>query len=240
MISKVLTGHSFGPACGYICNKQGAKVLTAEGVRAHDYKKMADDFITQHQLHPSKKQACFHAILSFYPGEGEKLRDEKMLEIAKKYLKEIGIKDTQYAIAKHTDRAHLHLHIIANLVNNNGEVINDSWIGLHAKKTAQKLTEAYNLIPAKRKNLKLSHPEALHASEANRYKIYNAILNNLPHCRNMKELEKRLAKQKIITVYKYKWKTNEKQNVSFQIGKDCYKGSNIDRTFSLGNLEKSY
>src|SRR5699024_1586706 len=108
------------------------------------------------------------------------------------------------------------------------------------KKTAQKLTEAYKLMPAKRKNIKLSHPESLNESEANRYKMYNAILNNLPHCRNMKDLEKRLAKLGLTTVYRYKGKTNEKQGVSFQIGKDCFKGSKIDRKFSLGNLEKYF
>lgn len=240
MISKVFTGHSFRPACQYICNKAGAKILEAEGVRAHHYNKMADDFLTQQQLHPTKKQACFHGILSFYPGEGEKLGDERTLEIARKYLEEIGLKNTQYAIAKHTDRAHLHLHIIANLVDNNGQVISDNWIGLRGKKAAQQLTEAYHLIPAKKKNLKLSHPEALSQNEASRYKIYEAILKSLPHCRNMDELEKDLKTQGITTLYKYKGQTSEKQGISFQLKEDCFKGSKIDRKFSLGNLEKYF
>lgn len=240
MISKVFTGHSFRPACKYICNKTGAKVVAAEGVRAHHYDKMADDFLTQQQLHPAKKQACFHGILSFYPEEGEKLEDEKMLEIAKKYLDEIGIKNTQYAIAKHTDKKHLHLHIIANLVNNNGQVISDSHIGLRGKKTAQQLTEAYHLIPAKKKNLELTHPEALTQNEAARYKIYEAILESLPHCRKLSDLEKQLKDQNITALYKYKGQTSEKQGISFQLGKDCFKGSKIDRKFSLGNLEKYF
>lgn len=240
MISKIFSGHSFRPACRYICNKAGASVLTAEGVRGHHYDQMADDFIIQQQLHPAKKQACFHAVLSFYPGEGERLGNEKMLEIAKKYLDEIGIKNTQYAIAKHTDRAHIHLHIIANLVDGNGKVIGDSYIGLRGKKIAQKLTETYGLIPAKRKNLDLSHPEALNQSEANRYKIYKAILKNLQKCKNMEELETKLKRQGITTIYKYKGQTTEKQGISFLVGKDCFKGSKIDRKFSLGNLEKYF
>lgn len=240
MISKIFTGHSFKFACRYICNKPGAKVIAAEGVRGHHYAKMADDFNTQQLLHPGKKKACLHTILSFYPGEGERIGDEKMLEIAKKYLEEIGIKNTQYAITKHTDRAHLHLHIIANLVNNNGEIIKDSWVGLRGKKAAQKLTESYGLIPAERKNLELTHTEALNESEANRYKIYEAITSNLSHCRNMKDLEERLKRQKITIIYKYKGQTTEKQGISFQIEKDCFKGSKIDRKFSLGNLEKYF
>lgn len=240
MISKIFSGHSFDGACRYVCSKQGAKVLETAGVRGHHYKQMAADFKFQQGMHPTKKKACFHGILSFYPGEGERIGDAKMLEIAKKYLEEIGIKNTQYAIAKHTDRAHLHLHIIANLVDNNGKVISDSYIGLKGKKIAGQLTEAYGLVPADRKNLKLTHLEALNQSEANRYKIYEAILKNLPHCRNISELEERLKKQKITTIYKYKGQTNEKQGVSFQIEKDCFKGSKIDRKFSLGNMEKYF
>jgi hypothetical protein len=93
--------------------------LIAEGVRGHDYKLMTADFELQQQLMPAKIQACFHSILSFHPAE--KPSDEIMKDIAKKYLAELGITNTQYAITKHTDGAHLHLHIVANMVNNDAK-----------------------------------------------------------------------------------------------------------------------
>ncbi len=40
-------------------------------------------------------------------------------------------------------------------------------------------------------------------------------------------------------LYKYKGQTQERQGISFQLGKDVFKGSKVDRKFSLGNLEKS-
>lgn len=157
-----------------------------------------------------------------------------------KITQEIGMKNTQHAIAKHTDEKHLHLHIIPNLVDNNGQVISDSHIGLRGKKVAQQLTEAYHLIPAKKKNLELTHREALTQNEAARYKIYEAILKSLPHCRNIQELEKNLKTEGITTLYKYKGQTTEKQGISFQLGEDCFKGSKVDRKFSLGNPEKYF
>jgi hypothetical protein len=49
-------------ACGYICmDQKRAQVLEAEGVRAHDYKLMATDFIMQQNLRPAVKNACFMA-----------------------------------------------------------------------------------------------------------------------------------------------------------------------------------
>jgi hypothetical protein len=231
MISKQVSASSFYHTCRYICEKPQAEVLLTEGVRGDDYKLMADDFETQQQLRPEKSKACFHAIVSFYPGE--KPSDEMMEEIAKKYLKELKIVDTQYAIVKHADRAHLHLHIVANMVNNKGEVISDSWIGLRGKKIAQRLTQGYNLIPALEKSLKLTN------MEANKYKIYIAISENLPQSKNLDELENRLLKLGIETQYKYKGQTQERQGVSFRFGKYNFKGSEVDRKFSFAGLEKS-
>jgi len=151
MISKVVAANSFYHTCRYICNKPGAEVLVAEGVRGHDYKLMAEDFVMQQEMRPSKNMACFHGILSFYPGE--KPSDETMKEIAGKYLGKLGIVDTQYSITKHTDADHLHMHIVANMVNNDGKSINDSFIGLRGKKIAQRLTLEYKLVQALEKKI---------------------------------------------------------------------------------------
>jgi hypothetical protein len=237
MVSNVFPGHSFYHAGRYISEKPGAELLYYLGVRGFDYKLMAEDFARQNALRPSKKKACFHAALSFYPGE--KPTDKALTQIAQEYLEGLGIVNTQYIIVKHTDRAHLHLHVLANMVDNDGESINDSWIGLRGKKVAQELTRKYHLVPAKGKNLDLTHLDALSESEANRYKIYQAIVDSLPHCRSLADLEKRLLAKGIQTQYKYKGQTQELQGISFRIGKDRFKGSQIDRKFSLAGLQKA-
>lgn len=237
MVSKVFSGHSFYHACRYIVNKPGAEVLACEGVRGHDYKVMSDDFILQQQLRPQKEKACFHCSLSFYPGE--KLSDEQMVKIAMEYLMKMKIVDTQYAITKHTDRKHVHLHVVANMVDNTGKAISDSYLGLRGKKIAQRLTQLHKLVPALKKNLELSNYETLHMSEANKYKVYEAILHALPQCKTLDELEKKLKPQGIEVQYKYKGQTEEKQGVSFKLGDYSFKGSQVDRQFSLGHLEKT-
>jgi hypothetical protein len=236
MISKNFPGHSFYHAARYMCNKPEAEVLATEGVRGHDYRLMAEDFNRQHELRPSKKQACFHSVLSFYPGENP--GDATITEIARNYLKGLGIINTQYAIVKHSDKKHVHVHILANMVNNDGKVISDSWIGFKGKKLAQQLTQEYKLIQVERKNLSLTNMEALTESQASRYTIYMAMMEILPGCRSLEELESRLMDRGIITQYKYKSQTQEKQGISFKIGSDCFKGSKIDRKFSLAGLQK--
>lgn len=236
MISKSLPANSFYHTCRYVCQKKGAEVLIAEGVRGHDYKLMAEDFLRQQQSRPSKGKAVFHSILSFHPDE--KPSDEQLKEIARKYLDRLGIVNTQFSVSKHTDKAHLHLHIVANLVDNNGKPISDSWIGLKGKKVAQQLTEEYGLISAIRKDLRRTHLDALSKSEAIKYKIYQAIAQNISRCRTMDELEDRLQKLGIDVLYKFKGQTQEKQGISFKMGNISFKGSQIDRKYSLVGLQK--
>ncbi len=162
-----------------------------------------------------------------------------MVEIAEKYLDELKIANTQYVITKHIDKSHQHLHILANLVNNDGANINDNWTGLRSKKTAEKLTQEYQLITVQKKNIGLTNVNNLNEREKIKYKIYEAITNNLPQSATLNHLEKQLAKHGVETVYKYKGQTEELQGISFSLGKFKYKGSEIDRSFSLKNLQKT-
>ena len=237
MISKVIIGKTFYGACRYVCmDEKRAIVLDSEGVRDYDYKLMAKDFELQQSIRPSLTKAVFHGIISFYPEE--KIEDKMMVKIAREYLAEMKITDTQFATAKHIDKNHLHLHILANLVNNNGEAIKDNWIGLRGKKVAQKLTKKYGLKEAVSKNLTLTNLEALNEREANRYIIYQAISEKLSISRSIDELKEKLAKEKIETLFKYRGHTNDLQGISFKIGGYKYKGSEIDRKFSINNLQK--
>ncbi len=237
MISKVVIGKTFYGACKYICSDQKrAVVLEAVGVRDYDYKLMAKDFELQHELRSSLTNAVFHGIISFYPGE--KIKDELMAQIAKDYLNEMKIIDTQFVIVKHIDKNHQHLHILANLVSNNGKAIKDNWIGLKGKKVAQGLTLKYGLKEAISKNVSLIDLEALNEKEAYRYIIYQAILHKLPQCQNLDDLKEKLLAENIYTLYKYKGQTSELQGISFKLGNYKYKGSEIDRKFSVLNLQK--
>jgi len=189
-------------------------------------------------MRPNKREAVFHGILSFYPGE--MVTDEMLARIAKEYLQNLGITDTQYSVTRHDDKKHLHLHVIANLVNNNGKGIQTSYLGLKGKKTAQLLTKKYSLIPAVKKSLAQTNLSALNAEEATRYEIFTAISDVLLHASNLESLKQALLKLGIDTKLKYKNASEELQGISFKKGVYCFKGSSVDRTFSLSGLQKNF
>ena len=238
MISKVIPpGKSFGGACKYLCeNRERAEVILSEGVREYDHRLMALDFEEQRRLNPSLKSPVQHIILSYYPGE--KLSPEKLAEIAREYLENLSIRNTQFVVVKHNDKDHLHTHILFNRVDNDGRTIKDNWLGLRGKKMAQQLTQNHDLIPALKKDLKLTHVQNLNNYEATRYEIFQTVTELLPQCKNLEDLKERLERRKIEMIYKYKSQTKEIQGLSFKKGEFKYKGSEIDRQLSYGNLLK--
>ncbi len=56
----------------------------------------------------------------------------------------------------------------------------------------------------------------------------------------MEELEKALQKKGVQTLYKYRNGTSEKQGVSFSFGDYKFKGSEVDRSFSLIKLQNHF
>src|ERR1700744_4611852 len=114
MIGKIFkTGRSFTSTCRYVCEDiSRAYVLGAEGVRTYNLDAMCRDFEEQLQLRPEKEKPVLHAVLSFV--HGEQPSDDLLVRLGREYLERIEMQNTQYVLVKHTDKQHLHVHIIAN------------------------------------------------------------------------------------------------------------------------------
>lgn len=210
--------------------------MHVNGVRESDYKQMAEDFEQNRLLLPNKHRAVFHGILSFHPDD--KVTNELMIDLAQKYLQEIGLIKTQVAIIKHTDKAHPHLHIIANLVNLEGKAISDSWLGLRGKKAAQSLTRAHHLILAERRPGK-QFRRALSEEEAVKEEIHTAIATGRMLCRSFEELQNWMAQHRIDVMYKRN-NAGEICGISFRKGKYAFKGSSIHRAYSFSGFQKAF
>jgi hypothetical protein len=195
---------------------------------------MQKDFETQHHFTPEKEKPVFHGVLSFPHGEDP--GDEKMVEIARRYLEEIGMSNTQYAFVKHTDKEHIHLHVLANRVDNDGVIIGKGLIIERGIKAARKLTEEYGLRPETGKNLDETRLEALHEPDAKRYRLYQMIREQLPGCQSLEDLEKRLLEHGVTTRYRLDDASGERVGISWRSEDLSFKGSRVDESCSLKNL----
>jgi len=236
MIARIFdrTG-SFLKECRYVSQDQTrAQVLYQEGVRGHDYQLMARDFEMIHELRPTQSKPVFHAVLLFH--RDERLDNEKLVEIAQKWLEKIEMTNTQYVIVRHLDTDHTHLHLVANRIDYDGRPINDFPEILRSRDAVQELVREYGLVPVATKNLRETNFDALDASDTRKYVIYRAVKECLVSCRNIDELGQRLLQLGIET--RYREDQGRKVGISFFYQNEAFRGSEIDRECSLPWLEK--
>jgi hypothetical protein len=107
-----------------------------------------------------------------------------------------------------------------------------------AIRTARELTRKYDLQTEEKKNLALINREALHDVAAKRYRLYETIREELPACRQLEDLEKLLLKRGITTRYRLDPGTGARVGVSFRIENHAFKGSQVDKDYSIRGLER--
>ncbi|GAC1315001.1 MAG: relaxase/mobilization nuclease domain-containing protein [Mucilaginibacter sp.] len=238
MIGKIpKPGKSFGGCIEYNILKKDAAILYADGVRIGKIAHTIDDFNMQRKMNPGLGQAVGHIALSWNPDDREKLNDEKMVSIAKEYLQKMKIQDTQVLIVKHKDRAHPHIYIVYNRVNNNGKTIADNFQHLKNIKISKELTLKHGMHIGKGKQ-KVNRPQ-LKGIDKLKYELHDTIKAVSKKVSNIVQLKHELAKQGIGMQFKYKSGTLEIQGISFSKGKYKFKGSEIDRSLSYGKLSKA-
>ena len=125
MIGKIKKGSGFKGCVNYVLGKEQAALLHAEGVLAESSRHIIRSFCMQTEMNPNLKKPVGHIALSYSAVNVPKLTDEKMIQLAQEYMREMKITDTQYIIVRHQDREHPHVHIVFNRIDNNGKTISD-------------------------------------------------------------------------------------------------------------------
>ena len=145
MIAKIVTGASFGGCTAYAYGKDQAEVIAQDGIIPDDSKIAAKCFEIQSQLNPGVSKPVGYIAISFKPEDKPRLINDVMVQLAKEYMKKMGIKDTQYAIVRHHNTPNPHCHLIFNRVDNNGKRISDSnWMKRNVR-VSKELKQKYGL-----------------------------------------------------------------------------------------------
>ena len=237
MIAKNIKGKSFKGCVSYVMNET-AELLEAEGVWAENAKDMIRSFAMQRSGRKEIKQPVGHIPISFAPEDKAKMTNDFMVQLAKEYMLEMGIKNTQYIIVRHHNTDNEHLHIVYNRISNDLKLISVNNDYKRNIKTCKKLKDKYNLTYGKGKDRikreKLNDPDKV------KYYIHDAIKAVLPDCKVPADLRFGLKKFRVELEYKFKRGTNQIEGVSFRYNDIAFKGSQIDRKFSFGNLKKEF
>jgi len=236
MMGKVMTGRSFGGCVRYNLQKPDAILLDSQGLREDNMQTIIDDFNLQRKTNAALGKAVGHIALSWSVEDKRRLSSDNMAEVARLYMEQMGISDTQYLIVQHNDRPHPHLHIVYNRVDDFGKTISDQFQKQRNAKVCKDITLTYGYHYAGGKE-KVNR-ERLNGSDALKYELYDQITKAVGRAKNWQQLKQFLDKQGISTLFKYKSGTKEIQGVSFSKYDVQMKGSQIDRSLSYGNINK--
>jgi len=235
-MGKVMTGKSFGGCVRYNLQKPDAILLDSQGLRVDDMQTIIDDFNLQRKTNAGLGKAVGHIALSWSVEDKKRLSSDNMAEVARLYMVQMGIADTQYLVVQHNDRPHPHLHIVYNRVDDFGKTISDQFQKQRNAKVCKDITLTYGYHYAGGKE-KVNR-ERLNGADALKYELYDQITKAVGRAKNWHQLKLFLDKQGISTLFKYKSGTKEIQGVSFSKYDVQMKGSQIDRSLSYGNINK--
>ncbi|MEG4076162.1 relaxase/mobilization nuclease domain-containing protein [Microcoleus sp. Pol14C2] len=147
MIGKQIKGTGFRGCLNYVLGKKDAALIGGT-MCGQTPEELAAEFAIARQLRPNLKVAVFHATLSV--DSTEKLEDseendQRWLAIAANYMKAMEFDNNQYAVVKHSDTEHDHIHIVASRICLDGGVVDDSWDYYKSQETIRQLERNYRL-----------------------------------------------------------------------------------------------
>ena len=193
MIAKIHTGNNFGGLVNYANDivKKDAVVVASYGVSLTSNTAITASFKAQAKARPGVKNFVGHISLSFSPSDKEKVNNDLMAQIAREYMRRIGIVNTQFVVFRHQDQPHPHVHIVYNRVNNDGDAIMGDCNFRKSAAITKALTREYGLTFGKgKKNVRR---ERLKGKDVIKYRIYDEVNASLKGCSSWKHLCKVLS-----------------------------------------------
>jgi len=235
-MAKIVKGSDFKGVVDYILDKNKATQLVAqEGLFMENRETIAMSFNVQSWMNGKVAKPVGHIALSFSKEDEPRLTNRVMAGIALEYMERMGIKDTQFFIARHFDKEHPHVHIAFNRIDNNGNTISDKHERLRSTRICKELTLKYGLHMANGKdNVKRNR---LKEPDKTKYELYDILKAEVGRCGNWNVLVANLKRQGVEVYLSHRGQTDEIQGVVFTKNGYRFNGSKVDRHFSYSKID---
>ena len=214
---------------------KNAQVVAYDGLFMENKETIAMSFNAQSLMNGNVAKPVGHIALSFSKEDEPRLTNCVMGGIALEYMERMGIKDTQFFIARHFDKEHPHVHIAFNRIDNNGNTISDRHERLRSTRICKELTLIYGLHMANGKeNVKRNR---LKEPDKTKYELYDILKTEVGICGNWGVLVANLKRQGVEVHFSHRGQTDEIQGVVFTKNGYHFNGSKVDRRFSYSKID---
>ncbi|NJM59018.1 MAG: relaxase/mobilization nuclease domain-containing protein [Oscillatoriales cyanobacterium RU_3_3] len=247
MIGKQIKGTGFRGCLNYVLGKKDA-ALIGGNMCGQTPEELAAEFAIARQLKPNLKVAVFHATLSVASTqklEDSEENDERWLAIATDYMKAMQFDNNQYAVVKHSDTEHDHIHIVASRICLDGSVVDDSWDYYTSQETIRQLERNYNLetvtpswetdkraqTTGERRQLKSKGNKSVRVQLQD---LIDEVTQDNP---SMPEFVYRLQ-QEGVEVQLTLTQTGFNQGISYNLDRVAFSGTQLGKAYTFSGLQK--
>lgn len=239
MIAQINCGAQFAGLVNYANDiaKKGTDIVASEGVCTSSNESITASFQAQAKMRPGLKNFVGHISLSFAPQDTSRLTDAFMAEVAKEYLRRMGITDTQYVVFRHKDQPHGHVHIVYNRVRNDGSALTGDANFRKSIAVTKALTREYGLTFGKgKKNVRR---ERLRGKDAVKYRLYDAIKEAMKYNHDWRSLKAALEAKGIRMEVVQRAGGSGRTGIIFTYGKMTFSGGQIDRSLNYNRISQA-
>lgn len=256
MMGFIHTGSGFKGTIDYILdtghlNGKDVEVLSAAGVNiplshrfrhVFDPSRIAESFRAQSQLNPKISKPVRHLILSWPDNDTAKLTSEEMTDVALDYMKRMEIVNTQFIIVRHREKNNPHVHLIYNVVDNDGCHLNESNFLRRNIRVCREITLERGYTWGKEKAI--SQADINTPKARVQYALARTVTEQVYYSTGMEDLFSRLEALSISMRIRH-YDANGKDGVVF-IAKGekgdslCFSGRSLGRHLSYGSIQRIF
>lgn len=257
MIAKLTSGNGFSGAARYDLrigkkeeptDPEDVKILGLKGNINHtfdengnyivDVKQLARDFRFQAMMRPSVRKPVYHWALSWK--KGEHVSDEAMLNAANDFMQAIGFNDTQYIVVRH-QKDNEHCHVLANIVDSNGERIDTEDLIERAHFAARMITKINGYAWGETGKQETINNN-IKPHEKARNSIKPIVQDAIARVNDIEDLPSLLESSGVYCRIK-RAENGKVVGISFAYEMDgqlhTFRGSSLDRSLSAGNIVRT-
>lgn len=243
MIGKQVKGRSFRGLLNYLHEKEQARLIGGN-MAGMTPRVLAAEFRVARDLNPRLQKAVYHASLSL--PKDERLDDDRWREIAADYLTGMGFEGSQYAVYRHSDREHDHIHIVASRIRiPDGSTVSDSWDYPRSEKVIRELEKQYQLTPTPssrdRENRAPTTGEMRRLWRTGEVGLRAQLLEQVEQATTgqptLPELMNRLKDNGVDVRVSYT-RTNKVKGISYELAGVAFSGTKLGRAYTFPGLQK--
>jgi hypothetical protein len=206
-------------------------------------RELAREFEVFREQRPEIVKPVHHVSLS--AARGEQLTAGEWNEIAEKYVRRMGYGHSPYVVIRHVDTEHDHVHIVTSRVDARGKVVSDFRSKARAEEFVREIEDEYDLVRMRRsRDIERAAPKRgeLERFERTgelsaRMKLQGHVEYALKGGTSATEFIERLNRVGV-EVIPYFRSPDLVTGVSFRLGGQLMKGSDLGRGYSWPGLQK--